>query len=195
MIFEELPSDLFNIIYNAKSFNSQPDLITEIKCVKKYLQNHKIEHIPVDIETRLISDSEQNWMYDTFEKYDDYNIIDNEHSLLTADYGFSFLNSDKCLYLSEQKNIVITNILGIDIDKNELLRVYQLFIKHNDTRENAMLQNIYNYSKKNQYTQAVFLLGSGHRKSMIQKIAAYEKLSTLKLNWTFYGEAKETISQ
>ena len=134
-------------------------------------------------------------MYDTFEKYDDYNKIENEQSLLTAHYGFNFLNSNKNLYLSEQNNIVIKNILGIDINKNELFRVHQLFNKENDTRENSMLQNIYNYSKENQFTQAVFLLGSGHRKSIVPKIAAYEKLSNVKLNWTIYGETKETISQ
>ena len=187
VIFEELSSDLFNIIYNANSPNSQPDLLTEIKCVKKYLQNHKIKHVPVDIDIRYLSDNELNWMYDTFEKYDDYNKIDNEQSLLTAHHGFNFLNSDKNLYLSEQNNIAIKNILRIDTNKNELFRVHQLFIKQNDIRENAMLQNIYNYSKENQYTQAVFFLGCGHRKSIISKIAEYEKLSTIKLNWTIYG--------
>ena len=56
VIFEELSSDLFNIIYNANSPNSQPDVLTEIKCVKKYLQNHKIKHVPVDIDIRYISE-------------------------------------------------------------------------------------------------------------------------------------------
>jgi hypothetical protein len=120
-------------------------------------------------------------MFDTFEKYDDYNKIDNEQSLLAAQYGFNFINSDKCLALSEQKNIVIKNIIDIDIDRNELFRVHQLFNKQDDTRENAMLQNIYNYS-------AVFLLGSGHRKSIIAKIVEYEILSNVKLNWTMYGK-------
>ncbi len=195
VIFEELPIESFNIIYNANSLNSKPDVVTEIKCVKKYLQNHKIKHVPVDVDIRYISDNEQNWMYDTFEKYDDYNKIDNEQSLLTAHHGFNFLNSDKNLYLSKQKNIVIKNILGIDINKNELFRIHHLFNEQNDIREKAMLHNIYNYSKENQYTKAVFLLGSGHRKSIISKIAEYDKLSTFKLNWTIYGETNRTISQ
>ena len=194
VIFEELSSDLFNIIYNANLPNSQPDVLTEIKCVKKYLQNHKIKHIPVDIDIRYISDNEQNWMYDTFEKYDDYNKIDNEQSLLTAHHGFNFLNSDKNLYLSEQNNIVIENILGIDINKNELFRVHQLFIKQNDIRENTMLQNIYNYSKESQFTQAVFLLGSGHRKSIVPKIEEYDRLSNIKLYWTMYGQTNRRIN-
>ena len=83
---------------------------------------------------------------------------------------------------------MIKNIISIDINKNELFRIHHLSNKEDDIRENAMLQNIYNYSKENQYNQAVFLLGSGHRKSIVPKIAEYEKLSTIKLNWTMYGD-------
>ena len=189
VIFEELSSKLFDIIYNANSINLPPDVVTEIKCVKKYVQNHNIKHIPVDIDTRYISDKEQNWMFDTFEKYDNYNKMDNVQSLLTEQYGFSFLNSDKCLDLSEQMNIIIKNIIEVDINKNELLRVHQLLNRQDDTRENAMLQNIYNYSKENQYNQAVFLIGSGHKKSIMQKITEHKKQSEIKLNWTMYGDS------
>lgn len=187
VIFEELSSNLFNIIYNTNLLNLPPDVVTEIKCIKKYVQNHNIKHIPVDVDIRYISDKEQNWMFDTFEKYDDYNKIDNEQSLLAAQYGFNFINSDKCSDLSEQKNTVIKNIIGVDINKNELFRVHQLFNKQDDTRESAMLKNIYNYSKENQYCQAVFLIGSGHKKNIKQKITEYKKLSEIKLNWTMYG--------
>lgn len=187
VIFEELPSNLFDIIYNINSLNFPPDEVTEIKCVKKYLQNHNIKHIPVDIDLRYISDNEQNWMFDTFEKYDDYNKIEYEQSLLTIQYGFNFLNSDKCIDLAEQKNITVKNIIGVDINKNELFRIHQLFNKQDDIRENAMLQNIYNYSKENQYNQAIFLIGCGHKKSIMQKIIKFEKLSEIKLNWTMYG--------
>ncbi len=69
VIFEELSPKLFNFIYNSNSNNLTPDVVTEIKCVKKYLKNHDISHEPVDIDLRYISDKEQDWMFDTFEKY------------------------------------------------------------------------------------------------------------------------------
>lgn len=187
VIFEELSNNLFNLIYSSISLNLQHDVVTEIKCIKKYIQNNNIKHVPVDIDIRYISDNEQNWMLDTFEKYDDYKKIDNEQSFLAAQYGFNFINSDECLVLSEQMNIVMKNIIEIDINKNELFRVHQLFNKQDDTRENAMLQNIYIYSQENQYDQAVFLIGSAHRKSIISKIDEYEKLSKVKLYWTMYS--------
>lgn len=192
VIFEELPSKSFDIIYNINSLNFPPDVVTEIKCVKKYLQKHNIKHIPVDIDLRCISDNEQNWMFDTFEKYDDYNKIEYEQSLLTMQYGFNFLNSDKCIDLAEQKKLIIKNIIGVDINKNELSRIYKLFNMQEDIRENAILKNIYDYSKENQYNQAVFLIGSAHKKSLINKIIKYEKLSDIKLNWKMFGDSKKT---
>jgi hypothetical protein len=50
-----------------------------------------------------------------------------------------------------------------------------------------MLENIYNYSKEKKYSQAVFLIGAEHKKSIVRKIAEYQKLPGIKLNWTMYG--------
>ena len=55
-----------------------------------------------------------------------------------------------------------------------------------------MLNNIYNYSKQNQYDQAVFLLGAGHRNSIMQKIKVYNDNSDFKLNWLFYNAEEPT---
>lgn len=66
--------------------------------------------------------------------------------------------------------------------------MYNLFhAEQFDDRENAMLQNIYNYSKENQYNQAVFLIGAGHKRSIVQKIEEYQRFSEIKLNWTLYN--------
>lgn len=80
------------------------------------------------------------------------------------------------------------NIMESEIQKNRLLDIYKLFhAEQYDNREEAMLENIYNYSKINKYNQAVFLIGAEHKKSVMNKIAVYEKLSEIKLNWTMYG--------
>ena len=70
--------------------------------------------------------------------------------------------------------------------KNYLLRIYNSSLEDIDTRENAMLENIYKYSKENLYNQAVFLIGADHRKSILQKFIEYEKMSEIKLNWTIW---------
>ena len=179
VIFEELSGKLFDIIYNANSLNLPPDVITEIKCVKKYLQSHNIKHIPVDIDARYISDEEQNWMFDTFEKYDDYNRIDNEQSLLTAQYGFSFLNSLKSINLQEEMRMLESRILsGSDLDRivKEDIEAY----------ENPMIQNIYSFCNNHQFNTAIFMCGAAHRKSIIEKIDRSKTEEKVNQTWTIF---------
>ena len=127
-------------------------------------------------------------MVHTFFKYEDYKKLDNEKDALIAREGFHFLNSNKFLDLLEKKEVMEKNIMESEIQKNRLLDIYKLFhAEQYDNRENAMLENIYNYSKGNQYNQAVFLIGAKHKKSIMRKITEYEKLSEIKLNWTMYG--------
>jgi pheromone shutdown protein TraB len=185
VIFEELPNYLFDKFYNGKQISDEP---TEVKCIKKYLQNHNIKHIPVDIDVSPnLSTSEISYMFNTFRKYDVYKKLEHEQHLLTAEEGFAYLNSKKCSELFDKKKIIEKNLMEFGFNKNILFRIHKLFYEEQDNRENAMLQNIYNYSEENQYNQAVFLIGSAHRNSIMQKITEYESKEKLKLNWTFYN--------
>jgi hypothetical protein len=181
---EERNDDTFQKYYSEEySFNS-----LEVQCIKKYLQNHVIKHIPVDIELNQTFE-EWNYMFDTFKKYDVFKQILKEHCALRDKDGFAYLNSEKCMVLFDKMKTAERQIIEfIGINKNELIRIYNLFHKEHDNRENAMLLNIYNYSKENQYNQAVFLLGYAHRKSMVQKIKEYETKEKPKLNWIFYND-------
>ncbi len=201
VIFDELPmhfsemyySDSFDMHYaNNTLLNRQlPEIPIEVKCVKKYKQNYNVKIIPVDIDLRhKLSEhqSEISFMFLTFFKYQDYKKLDNEKDTFISNEGFHFLNSSIFLDFLEKKEVLEKNIIETEILKNRLLNIYKLFHKEQyDNRENAMLQNIYNYSKKNKYNQAVFLIGAEHKKSIIRKIIEYEKLSEIKLNWTMYG--------
>ena len=192
VIFVELPNNVFYEIICDMAINGiRSEEPTETKFIKNYLQNHNNKLIPVDDEVRYISDSEYDQLLYTFEEYDDYKELVYEQISLTKQYGFDYLNSEKCLDLLEQTRIVEKNIMELEIHKNKLLHFYKLFYKENDTRENSMLQNIYNYSRENQYNQAVFLTGIAHRKSIMQKIIENEKMSEIKLNWS-YGNKQKT---
>lgn len=184
VIFEEEANDeKFQEYYNDEnSFNS-----LEVQCIKKYLQNHDIKHIPIDIKSNF-NFKEWDFVFDTFIKYDVYKQIIKEHCTLRNEDGFAYLNSEKCAELFDKMKTTERQLIEFSgINKNELLRIYNSFHKEHDNRENAMLLNIYNYSKENQYNQAVFLLGYAHRKSIIEKIRAYESTENFKLNWRFYN--------
>lgn len=184
IIFEELSSKRFDDYYNGiLTYES-----LEVKCIKKYLQDHKSKHLPVDIANPNRS-SLEILMFEEFKKDAEYKKIKSEHNLLKALKGFDYLNSDKCIDLVKKWILVEKRIVESPTHKDIFLQSYELFFKDVDNRENAMLQNIYNYSKENLYNQAVFLLGCAHRKSIIEKITECEKLSEIKLNWKiFYGK-------
>ena len=194
VIFEELPSNYFDMIYsdsfdmyciNSILLNRHPPVVSpEVKCVKKYKQNHKIKNFPVDIdESPNLSENEKN-LFTIFFNDDVYKKLEHKRDLLIEEEGFNYLNSDIFLDFLEEKEITEKKIMESEIHKDILLHTYKIFYKKQDYRENAWLEKIYNYSKENQYNQAVFLFGAAHRKSIMQKIKEYEKMSEIKLNWT-----------
>ena len=201
VIFDELPTDAFNMYYsdsfdlyyinNILRNRHPPQVLLEVKCVKKYKENYNIKIFPVDIDFRqklAQYQDEISFMFSTFFKYEDYQKLDNEKEALIAQEGFHYLNSDRFLDFLEKKEVIEKNIMETEIQKNRLFDIYKLFhTVQYDNRENAMLENIYNYSKENQYNQAVFLIGAEHKKSIMQKIQEYEKKEEYKLNWKFYN--------
>jgi len=65
--------------------------------------------------------------------------------------------------------------------------IYQKSNDDIDAYENSMLRNIYVYCKEKLFNKAIFMCGSAHRKSIIEKIEKYNIEENLKLNWKFYG--------
>lgn len=187
VIFDEIPFSHFNAFYVNKTQRT-----LESDGINQYLKSYDVKIFPVDIDIRQELSKYQNEISTIFYpifKNEDFIKLDNEKEELMKQEGFRYLNSDEFLDFLEKKKVLEKQILESEPDMERLLSIYKLFqIAEYDKRENAMLQNIYNYSKENRYEQAVFLIGSEHRKSIIPKITAYEKLSTVKLNWTMYGE-------
>lgn len=202
VIFDELPpnfsdmyySDSFDI-YRARNIllkQPLPQVPLEVNCNKKYLQNYNAEIIPVDIDTRdelSKHKDEFHFLFSVFFKNEAYLKLDHEKEDLISQKGFYFLNSSKYLEFLEEKEIVEMTIMETDNEKSRLLDIYKLFrTVQYDCRENAMLDNIYRYSKENKYDQAAFLIGAEHRNSIRQKIRNLNNNSEVKINWRFYGD-------
>lgn len=192
VIFDEIPSSDFNAYYETKTLRS-----LESDAINQYLKSHDVKIIPVDIDISQESSRYQNEISNIFcpiFENEDFIKLDNEKEELMIQEGFRYLNSNKFLDFLDKKKVLETQILESEPDKDRLLDLYKLFQKtEHDDRENAMLQKIYNYSRENRYNQALFLLGAEHLKSIISKIAEYERLSNIKLNWIMYGETIRTI--
>lgn len=186
VIFEEMPNNLHSIVYN-KSFPALPeDAPLELKCVKKYLQKYYIKNIPVDIDVSPMQSTDKAFMLRTFENDENHKKFQTEYNTLKSIEGFGFFNSDKFINFSERQSLIEKKIIESSSTKTILNNAYKSFLRENDYRENAMLENINSYCKENRFGQAVFLLGCGHRKAMMEKISEYEELSEIRLNWNIY---------
>jgi hypothetical protein len=183
---EETNDDKYLSYYNEEgSFKS-----LEIQTIIKYKQNHDIINLPVDTQTnQFLSFKEWDYLFERFKQFVAYKQLLKEHCSLRDKYGFAYLNSERCSTIFEQTKLTEEQIIAFNAIGNDYLRrTYNLFQKEHDVRENAMLQNIYKFSKENQYNQAVFLLGYAHRKSMEKKMLEYEPKDTFKIEWSFYSE-------
>ena len=172
VVFEELTPYLYDIIYNKNILDESAP--PEVKCIRKYKQQHNIKNIPVDNEVDSNFTNEIDFLFSSFKKYNIYNEIEIEQIKLVAQEGFAYLNSENCSKLFEKQRITEKQLLAFEgINKFKLNNIYKTFYEEQDNRENEMLRNIYTYSKENNYNQAVFLIGAAHRSSIIRKIAEY----------------------
>lgn len=188
--YKILKYNLANNIVDLIGILPSSEIPLEVNCIRKYLQNHNILNIPVDIVTDPETSESFGMMLYEFYKHDDiYKKLVDECELSIEYLGFEFLNSKD--YLNKVEKIKLREKQLIDSNvyfKDELLNIYDLFSKEIiDDRENEMLLNIYNFSKENVYNQAVFLIGARHTKSIMERILKYEMTSDLQLNWTKYG--------
>ncbi len=190
VIFEEIPPSFFDRYYISKSRNN-----LETDTINKYLEIHKIEHIPVDSD-ELPSESffkDHRYIYERVEGLADingfnYRNLVDKNKLYAQMHGFPYLNSIYCTnFYDEINDSVEKGLQKINIEK--YLQTFQLWKDINDGRENEMLQNIYRYSKEHSYNTAIFTIGAAHRKSIIKKIQDYQENEILKLNWTFYNDS------
>lgn len=184
VIFEELPLALSERIYKEEHNPHEP---LELACVKKFL-NRNVVHVPVDIETNQYLANQMVYVYSMFSMHSDYKELEDEQKKYTEQYGFTFLNSERCSELFDKRKTVEQSLLvSLGLSSVFPIRhVYNQFNKELNNRENAMVSNIYNYCKSNPFNQAVFLIGSAHRNSIVQKITEYNNVSDFKLNWTFH---------
>jgi hypothetical protein len=185
VIFAELPEDLFIRFYPENQLPYEPP---EVKSVRRYLLTHNIDHIPVDIEvSQSLSTSEIHYMIGSFKKYNAYKNLEDEQYRMIIENGYGFLNSKRCEELHTQIIITEQSLLQFMSDKAQLSRIHKSLYEEQDVREHEIIKNIYNYSKQKPYNQGLLLIGSGHRKTIFEKIETYKTQHDLKLNWTPYG--------
>jgi hypothetical protein len=148
----------------------------EIQAIQKYSQNRYFEYVPVlDKELSSSFDIKYNLVFQSAQ----LQRLLNDFNSFAEKGSFQFLNSDKAIGLHDEMRTLEKNLLK----DNEIQRkaVNDLLIY-----EDSMIRNIYSYCKENLFNAAIFMCGNAHRKSLINKIEDYNKISSINLNWEYY---------
>jgi pheromone shutdown protein TraB len=187
IIFEEFDiSRTEDEYYRNGHYKRQDTCTIETAAIMKYLQHHQIVHIPVD--TYVITDNQQKdieYMYNKLLRSNtEYYNLSTMPYIFSSQQGFSYFNSQECKELFEKIHIVEEKTVK-SMNDEMLLNTYKLWQLITDNRENEMLKNIYDYSANHSYSNAIFVIGAEHRKSIIAKIQEYEKNGGLSLNWNY----------
>jgi len=185
VVFEEKPPSNYDAYYKDKT-----KMCLESDAINLYLEKHSLTQILVDDEEIPPDSFFQNdeYMHSQIEKrsYGYRNLIDrNSHR--TGNYGFKYLNSIDCLKYYQILNYEIEETLKF-IKNDILFPMRKSWLEWLEKRDNVMMTNIYNYSKNNQYNTGVFLVGTAHRGSIIEKIPEYNRKEGIVLNWDCSGD-------
>ncbi len=189
VIFEEISPQSLERFYIDKARKN-----LETNTIYRYSKEHDIKHIPVDTNPIPSQEFFRDYQY-MMERIERLRNIDGSTFCNLVDgikynaslKGFKFLNSDVCSDAYERMFISIEN--GVQtINRENFFKTSKIWKETNEARENAMLQNIYEYSQTNQYSSAIFMIGAGHRKSILKKISTIQKSTPFKLNWIYQLE-------
>ena len=186
IIFEEIPPSLFNEYYKDKSRYN-----LETNAINMYLENHQVNHIPVDfydIPEKFFK--ENGYMHKRINSRSrEYKTLIDTKAIYVQQYGFKYLNSIYCMDIYSQ--IYQSMYVALKkIDDKKLIQIYESWNNVMEKRENEMIKNIYTYSKEHEYNMGVFFIGAAHRKSIIQLIEKSNNNESVKINWNYSNYGK-----
>ena len=165
VVFIELPSDYYDAYFTICSITSP-----ESDAINRYKKDYPVEIIPVD--SVAPDPSLRNEFDFLFDKIADnsqcYDAMAGYIHQFTCQYGYPYLNSEKYHeHWLEKKDEEMKTVTKLDDPK--ITSLYKLWEDMNEQREYAMIRRIHEYTEQNVFSQAVFLVGSAHSRSIIKK--------------------------
>jgi hypothetical protein len=181
VIFLEIPPSFFNQYFKEKDRSN-----LESNAVNRYLELHSAELVPVDVyEVPEDFDAENERLFQKFDAVgSEYRMRIDQNSRHIERYGFAYLNSKYCIDFW----LDLYELMDVEIDKigeKELLRTYECWKDVNEHREREMIKNIQKYSEEHEFNTGIFLIGSAHRRSIIEKSESLSLRNSVTLDWNF----------
>jgi hypothetical protein len=183
VIFEEMRQSDFVSYYRDKSKHT-----LETRTVGRYLEDRPARQVPVD--DFVIPEGfriDMDILFDYVESNnDEYCSLIAERYQKTNRLGFRYLNSPEFEALSKrsrelfEKTIVLSKI-------DSLKKLLSTWNDHLRRRDDSMLENIYDFCRKNSFTEGVFLVGAEHMSSITEDIASRMKTAANLVDWKFWN--------
>jgi len=188
VIFIELHSDDYDHYFTTYS-----RMTLESDSVNMYRKDNPVEIILVDSKTPdPILHNDFDFLFNKIDSNSDcLESISGYIHQFTCQYGFPYLNSKKHNeHLSAQKEEEFNTIDKLNDPK--LRGLYESWENIHKQRENEMLNNIKEYSGKHSFNRAVFLVGSAHSQSIIEK--SKENDSSIDIQLFYYSQEEQANS-
>lgn len=184
VIFMEIPPLSFQRV-----FKDEENL--ESRAVKRYLEGHRAEAVPVDImeaSNEVVAES-QRLCRELRARSRDYCQLMNADRQYIHEHGFAYLNSKYCVETWLKADVATREALE-SIGNSELSRGYKDWSDVHEHREQEMIKNIQRYAEEHPFNRGIFLLGAAHRRSIMEKAANLSGGSSTTIDWNFvdYGE-------
>lgn len=185
VIFEEVPPSKHKGIYSGELSDS-----LETVTIKEYLKNHDIQNIPVDLD---FPHKEETWIKSNVMELDGlFQMHSTEYSQLrqfnrfhSSQFGFSYLNSNDFLSVSERLLALEIKMIK-QFNDSRLTDIHSKWLDFINKRESKMISTIEEYSGKNDFKMGLFLVGSQHRMSLINRINNKKSMdSSIKWNLNY----------
>jgi hypothetical protein len=185
VLFLEAPSDASGDYLDATG----KDL--ESAAVSRYLEIHHVDLVPVDLpipDAELFQFLDNNeYLFKNIERRSpEYCRLLDEYSEEVRAHGFAYLNSERCsTNWSKVREAALAAIE--ELAYPSLTALYELWIGTNERREKHMMKSIDDYCRKTTFSNGVFLVGAGHRQSLIDKSREQRGADSSTVEWDFPG--------
>ena len=166
VIFEEMRQSDFDLHYQDESKHT-----LEMRAVVRYLKVRPARQVPVDdfvIPRDLPRDIDSVFEYAESNSIE-YRALVAERDQKTFHRGFRYLNSPEFGALSKRARDLFENSIALS-GRDDLKRGLSTWNGALLRRETSMVDNIYDFCRRSQFTEAVFLVGAEHMWSIAENI-------------------------
>lgn len=179
VIFLELPANEFADEYHPAHGHLEPTAI------RHYRANPHVTVEPVDLprpEDDFFRDHDELVRQIERRNHQFCSLMDIHSQNVRAD-GFTYLNSADCAkFWSDLHYEILEIIPRLIIDQQRFKKHYREWRQTHESRETAMLENIYAYCELQPVDTGIFLVGAAHRQPIIDKIGAHSRAT---IQWDF----------